>query len=102
MSISNSSVAVRAINTVYKMTGSRETTGKLLGISGSTVTRVLKTAGLAVKSPGRPSEQLYAPNLVVAYWARCESLRTIAARAGVSHSTVANRMAKFGIPTRTI
>jgi transposase-like protein len=102
MSISNSSIAIKAINAVYQITGSRETTGQLLGISGSTVTRVLKSAGKTVRQPGRPSEQLDPSNLVAAYWARNESLRTIAARAGVAHSTVANRMAKFGIPTRAV
>jgi len=102
MSLSKSTIAVRAINTVYKMTGSRERTGELLGISGSTVTRVLKAAGKTVQLPGRPSEQLEPSNLVAAYWARNESLRTIADRAGVAHSTVARRMSLYGIPTRSV
>ena len=102
MSINKSEIAVRAINAVYQMTGSRERTGELLGISGTTVTRVLKNAGKAIQQPGRPNEQLAPANLVAAYWSREESLRTIATRAGVSHSTVANRMAKFGIPTRSV
>jgi transposase len=101
MSISKSSIAINAINAVYRVTGSREITGKMLGISGSTVIRVLKSAGKSVQAPGRPSEQLSAPKLVTAYWARNESLRQISARVGVSPSTVARRMAALGIPTRS-
>lgn len=102
MSISNSAIAIRAINAIYQATGSRETTGQMLGISGSTVTRVLKSAGKSVQAPGRPNEQLSASKLVAAYWARNESLRQIGARAGVAHSTVARRMAAYGIPTRAV
>lgn len=101
MSISNSSIAVNAINAIYQATGSREVTGKMLGISGSTVIRVLKSAGKSVQAPGRPNEQLTARKLVAAYWSRSESLRQIGTRAGVSPSTVARRMAALGIPTRS-
>jgi DNA-binding CsgD family transcriptional regulator len=99
-SINTSSLTVRAIAALYKLTGSRERTAALLGISGPTVIRVLKDAGRATKSPGRPNEQLRVNNLIAAYWGRNESLREIAVRAGVTHTTVANHMQKFGIPTR--
>ena len=101
-SINSSAVTVRAINAVYKMTGSRRLTGELVGISGSTVTRVLKNAGKSVRRPGRPSEQLAPSNLVTSYWMLNQSLRMIASRAGCAPSTVAKRMALYGIPTRSV
>lgn len=100
--ITKTEVALRAINAVYQMTGSRQRTADILGVDGSTVTRVLKRAGKTVQQPGGQNKQLSPSTLVTAYWERGESLRTIATRAGVAHSTVLRTMNKYGIPTRTV
>lgn len=100
--LNNSTVTLRAINALYKMTKSRRATGALVGVSGSTVTNLLRKAGKSIQQPGGQNQQLSPDNLVAAYWQREESLRDIAARADVSPSTVLNTMRRFGIPTRSV
>lgn len=100
MTTNTFNLTIHAVHEIYKLTGSRTKTGKLIGVSGPTVIRKLKAAGLAINQPGRPSEQLSPGNLLNAYWIRGESLRTIASHAKVSHSKVRTEMIRWGIPTR--
>jgi transposase-like protein len=100
--LSNSTVALRAMKAIYELTGSRERTGQILGVSGSTVTRTLARNGVRVQEPGGRNRQLTPAALVKSYWAQEQSLRDISEKAGVSHTTVARRMAAHGIPTRSI
>jgi transposase-like protein len=100
--LSNPKTALRAIKAIYEMTGSREQTGEILGVSGSTVTRTLKNAGYQVQTPGGQNKQLSPSALVKSYWVENQSLRDISAKAGVSHTTVARRMSAYGIPTRSV
>ncbi len=99
----NATIA-RAMSRVYKLTNSREVTAKVFGVAGPTVINTLRKAGFGhlINSPGKQATNMLSPaSLVNQYWKQNMSLRQIAAKAGTSHSTVANRMAAYKIPTRS-
>lgn len=93
-------ISVNLLNALYSVVGSRRRVGEMIGVDGSTVTRTLKAAGYSILPPGRPSEQLSQTALTRAYWGNKESLREIATRTGKSHTTIRNRMIRYGIPLR--